>query len=79
MNLPFLLPKFSESKISPQGKLNIEDLRKMGINLIVFTAPVLTVFFGLLANGVPFSKAWPVAILVLWGVLADYFKKLNNK
>lgn len=59
-------------------KLTSEQLKKFGMNLVVFTAPTLTVFFGLLHNGVAFDKAWPVALLALWGTLADYFKKIQS-
>ena len=69
----------SYAVIAPKGKLNAEDLKKMGMNLIVFTAPALAVFFGLLATGVPFEKAWPAGLLALYGPIADFFKKLQTK
>ena len=59
-------------------RLNNEEFKKWALNLLKFTAPGLAVFFSLLAQGVPFEKAWPVALLVLWGLLADYFKKLGK-
>ena len=46
-------------------------------NLLKFTAPILTVFFAQLALKVDWKAAGAVALLALWGVLADYFKKLK--
>lgn len=63
---------------SERWSLNKEDMRKWGTNLIVFTSPILVVLFTLLANGVPFSKAWPVALLAAYGALADLFKKWSG-
>lgn len=79
MDLPKILPEFTTSKVSPVGKLNIGDLKKMGFNALVFSAPVLAVFFAQLQMGVDLKAASLVAAAVLYGLLADYFKKLNNK
>lgn len=69
---------FTKAKVSPKGKLNTEDLKKMGMNVLVFTAPALIVFFGQLASGVNWKVAGAVALLALYGVLADLFKKLQD-
>jgi len=55
-----------------------ENLKKWAKNLFFFTAPILVVFFTLLANGVSIEKALPVALLSLYGALADYFKKYKE-
>ncbi len=68
----------SEAKIAPQGKINIEDIKKMGMNLIVFTAPVFGVFFAQLALNVEPKKAALVALVGFYGVLADFFKKISD-
>jgi hypothetical protein len=68
----------TKAKVAPQGKLNTEDLKKMGMNVLVFTAPALIVFFGQLASGVNWKVAGAVALLALWGILADLFKKLQD-
>lgn len=73
-----LIPHLSEAKVAPVGVLNVEDLKKMAWNLLIFTAPALIVFFSLLSQGVPFEKAWPAGLLALYGILADYLKKLNG-
>lgn len=57
--------------------LDKEQLVKWSKNLLVFTAPILAVFFGQLAMGVDVRPALLVALLALWGLLADYFKKLS--
>jgi len=68
----------TKAKIAPKGKLNTEDLKKIGMNVLVFTAPALIVFFGQLASGVNWKVAGAVALLALWGILADLFKKLQD-
>lgn len=78
MELPKVLPSLSKAEVAPKGKLNMEDLKKIVVNLVVFTAPATAAFFSLLNQGVPMEKAWPVALAILWGVLADYLKKLND-
>lgn len=78
MNLPKVLPKYTEAETSKKGFLNQEDLKRLGINLLKFVAPTGVVFFGLLSQGVPLEKAWPVAALALYQALADYLGKLNN-
>ena len=54
-----------------------ENLKKWGINLLKFTAPMCVAFFGALAQGVEIEKAWPIALVIFWGILADLFKKLK--
>ena len=53
------------------------DWGKMGKNILVFSAPAIAIFFAQLASGVEFKKAVWVAILVIYGILADFFKKLK--
>ncbi len=64
--------------VSKKWRLNREDWKKIGINVIVFTAPALAVFFVQLASGVEWKIAGAVALLALWGLLADLFKKLSS-
>lgn len=59
-------------------RLNKEESRKFLINILMFTAPALGVFFCQLAAGVNYKIALSVALLALWGILADYFKKLSE-
>lgn len=68
----------STDAVAPKGQLNMEDLKKMGMNLIVFTAPALVVFFGQLAAGVNWKAAGAVALLALYGIIADFIKKLQG-
>lgn len=69
---------YTTQKVSPKGKLNKEDLKKWGLNFLLFVAPTLSIFFGQLAIGVNWKLALPVALLALWQTLADFFKKLNT-
>lgn len=70
---------YSEAKVSPKGKLNDDDLKRIAFNVLIFTAPTLVVFFGQLQMGVEPRAALLVAALALYGSLADLFKKLSNK
>ena len=66
-------------KIKPMKRyiLDKEQLKKWFRNVLMFTAPILAVFFGQLALGVPLKEAGLVALLAIYGLVADYFKKLN--
>lgn len=65
--------------VSPEKKITREDLMKFIKNLLVFTAPTLAVFFTQLKMGVSPKEALPLALLILWGLLADLFKKWSEK
>jgi len=70
---------YSKAKIAPIGKVNDTDLKKMAKNLLIFTAPILVVFFGQLAAGVEWKAAGAVALLAVYGVIADFLKKIAEK
>lgn len=59
-------------------RLSNEEYQRWVWNLIKFTAPALAVFFGQLALGVEPKAAALVALLGLYGAIADYFKKLKG-
>lgn len=44
----------------------------------MFTAPLLALFFGQLATGVPLKQAFGVAILAMYANLADLFSKYKQ-
>lgn len=69
---------FTKAKISPQGKVNMADLKRWGWNALKFSAPALTVFFVQLHMGVEWKAAFLVALLTLYGLLADLFSKFND-
>jgi len=61
-------------------KLTIKQktaLKKYLMNLLKFTAPMLAVFFLQLSQGVDIKMASGVAVVALWGALADFFKKIK--
>ena len=58
-------------------KLTKAQKSKFLKNILLFTAPALAVFFGQLASGVNWRIAGSVALLALWGVANDYFKKIK--
>ena len=51
--------------------------KKFLANLLKFTAPALAIFFGQLAMGVDFKVALPLALVALYGALADLFSKIK--
>lgn len=46
-------------------------------NLLRFTAPILAIFFAQLASGVSLKASSLVALYAIYGVLADFFKKVK--
>ena len=58
-------------------KLSNEQAKKWGVNLLKFTAPALGIFFSQLALKVDPRAAAMVALLALYGAIADYLKKLK--
>ena len=58
-------------------RLTDVELKKWGMNLLKFTAPAIAALFGQLALGVSLKQAIPFALIIFWGLLADYFKKLG--
>jgi len=64
-------------KQSKKGTLNKADVIKIGKNFLVFGAPALIALFSLLAQGVSFEKAYPVAIFVVYQLIVDFLKKLE--
>ena len=67
------------NKIMDNLRLNKEETKKWLKNLLVFTSPILGIFFAQLALGVELKKAFLVALLAFYGMVADYFKKLKKK
>lgn len=55
-----------------------ELLQKWLKNALLFTAPALAIFFAQLASGVELRVAGGVALLALYGLLADYFRKRSE-
>ena len=51
---------------------------KLGKNLLMFTAPALVVFFSELALKIDWRAAAGVALITLYGVIADFLKKYST-
>lgn len=64
--------------IKEKMRMTPEEFKKFGMNVLKFTAPALALFFGQLSQGVDPKLASGVALLALWGLLADLFSKLNK-
>lgn len=62
---------------SDKWTLNKQDWEKWGKNLLWFTAPALAIFFTQLTSGVDWKVAGGVALLALYGALADLFRKFK--
>ena len=58
-------------------RLESKQFEKWALNLLKFTAPAIAALFGQLALGVDIKQAIPFALIILWGLLADYFSKLK--
>lgn len=58
-------------------RLSKDDFQRWLKNLVFFTAPALAIFFLQMSQGVAWKEAILVALLALYGVIADYFKKLT--
>lgn len=58
--------------------LNHEQAQRFAKNILIFTAPALAIFFLQLSQGVDIKVAGTVALLALYGLIADYMKKLNK-
>lgn len=80
---------FSNAKISPQGKINVQDLKNVGHNALVFLAPLGVVYLlqlsGALQNGtLSWSSLIPTAAttgaiqLYCVNTLLDFFRKLQD-
>ena len=55
-----------------------ETYKKFAKNVLMFTAPALFVFFAQLSQGVDPKMASGVALLALYGLVADLMKKLSK-
>jgi len=73
------IKKTEEVIESKKGELSHRDLVQMGLNFIKFSGPALAIFFQLLANGVPLSKAWVVALYAFYQILSDFLNKWNSE
>ncbi len=69
---------FTTQLNSPKGKLNIEDLKALGWNVIKYTAPVTAIFFAQLSMGINWRAAGLVALYALYALVSDFLKKLNT-
>lgn len=90
MEIPKILPKFTEAEVSKKGFLNIEDLKKMVRNMLVFLTPSILLYgaqlLGSLNDHILLSLndliPSPYVIGAFQGYLIstvlDYLKKLND-
>lgn len=90
MELPKILPEFSEAKVAPKGKLNTEDLKKMGKNALIFLTPSITLYAAQLLAALNAHTILSFADLIpndyvigafqgyIISTGLDYLKKLND-
>ncbi|HDY90009.1 MAG TPA: hypothetical protein ENH82_18050 [bacterium] len=67
------------TEVSPKRQLTHEDYRAIVINTLKFTVPAIALFFGQLAGGVETKKAFGIALLALYGLIADILKKWSSE
>jgi len=65
--------RVTRSAKSKANYLNKRDFKLWFISGLKYVAPTLAIFFGLLSQGVPVSKAWPVALLAFYQSLSKLF------
>lgn len=59
--------------------MRLDDKTKKFLqNILIFTSPALALFFYQLSQGVELRAALGIAVLALYGILADLFKKLSK-
>jgi hypothetical protein len=59
-------------------RLKDEQYKKWLMNVLKFTAPAFAVLFYQLSQGTELKVAAPLALYVLYALIADFLKKLNN-
>lgn len=64
-----------EVTTSIPGEMSKLDWRAWMVNLFKFSLPTVGIFFGLLAQGIPLDKAWPLAAYAFYQAIADYISK----
>ncbi len=65
--------------ISKAKSLNANAMELWCINFLKFSAPTFAIFFSLLAQGIPFEKAWPLAVFGFYQSLSDLFNKWSSE
>jgi len=58
-------------------RLSAVDWGKIFKNMALFSAPALVIFFYQLSQGASFKVALGLGLLVIYGVLADFFRKFQ--
>lgn len=81
---------FTTAKISPQGKVNAEDLKRVANQALIFFAAPILIYFGQLSgtlaqHGVVLPKDFVPTLMTVgaiegWfvGIVINFFLKLNN-
>lgn len=86
------LPKiYTEAKVSPVGKVNKEDIKRWGMNTLIFISPAVLIYLGqvqgaLTIEGHVFSlkdlipSTFTLGAIVSWVIstLIDIFRKFND-
>lgn len=60
------------------NRLRVVDWGKIFKNMVIFSAPALVIFFYQLSQGASFKVALGLGLLVIYGVLADFFRKFQE-
>ena len=64
--------------MSPRWKIDKADIKRVGRNALIFTAPVIITILGMIQQGISDPEAYRVVVQV-WalGVGLDFFRKLQ--
>lgn len=60
-----------------KDRLSAIDWGKIFKNMLIFTAPALVIFFYQLSQGASLKVALGLGLLVIYGILADFFRKFQ--
>ena len=65
--------------VSKQNSLNTQDIKKWGMNTLIFFAPALIIFFSAIQTGTPVKEA--AYLIYLWAVnvLIDLLSKFTKE
>ena len=88
-NLPSVIPHLTEQAISPKGTLNLENIRSIFKNMVIFFVPVILLYGAQLTGAMTDHMTLklldfvPSAFVIgafeahIIGTVLDYLRKLN--
>lgn len=78
---------FSKDKVSPKWKVNVDDLKRMLKNSLIFISPAILIYLSQIQgnlDNLSFDSLKPNAMTIgaIWawflGIVIDFFRKLSD-